>query len=78
MSNRVCCYANESFYDSTAGGYVVAVITENEPGYRTLEGGYPDVLDAKAEAARRNTESGLSWDEVLDIVASSMAAGRVR
>ncbi|AXQ52758.1 hypothetical protein SEA_IPHANE7_136 [Mycobacterium phage IPhane7] len=76
-SKRMCYYANESFYDSTRG-YVVAVVNEGEPGYRTLAGGYLFADEAKEEADRLNEKAGLSRDDVLDIVASSMRAGKVQ
>ena len=72
-SNRVAYRSDESFYDADLGGYLVAEITENEPGYRVAKA-YPQLADAQAEAARRNDENGIGTDAALDIVTSSMRA----
>ncbi|AGM12369.1 hypothetical protein PEGLEG_141 [Mycobacterium phage PegLeg] len=78
MSSRICYYANESFYDHAKGDYVVAVVTEDEAGYNTLSTVYGSAERAKAAADALNQDLGLSRDDVLDIVASSMRAGRAQ
>jgi hypothetical protein len=75
--SRIAYYTNESYYDASKGGYVVAEVTENEAGYRTLSGGFSDVMAAKARADELNANVGISWDDVLDIVASSIRQGSI-
>lgn len=73
--SRIACRSDDSFYHADLG-YVVAEITENEPGYRVASA-HSELADAQAEAARRNEENGISADDALDILASSMRAGKV-
>lgn len=77
--NRRAYYTNDSFGERTASGYFyhIAVIDENEAGYRPV-GFFANLEEAKALADKHNREHGLSEDDVLKIVASSMRLGRVR
>lgn len=74
---RIAYYANESFYDRTQQGYFVAKITEDAPGYEQTFGLHRASIDAERVANKLNEANGLTRDDVLDIVASSMRAGRV-
>lgn len=77
MSNRVCFYTNEGFYSRVQGGYIVAKVTENEPGY--VEAGIIKTIEkCKDICDNLNNNLGVSKDDVLDIVGSSMFAGPVR
>ncbi|AMQ67058.1 hypothetical protein SEA_CRACKLEWINK_123 [Mycobacterium phage Cracklewink] len=76
-TNRVCYYTNESFYNRDQRGYEVAKVTENEAGYVPCFGLYPTPDAALAAADQMNAPLGLTRDDVLAIVASSMAQGPV-
>lgn len=74
---RTCFYTNESFFDRASQGYKVAVVTENVAGYRSLTSPTCRTLaEAQAEADALNAKFGISRDDVLDIVASSMRGGQ--
>lgn len=81
---RRVLYANESFYaDGTEGpasipGYLIAIVTENEPGYHVFSYGFQSVADARKVADEMNANLGRTQDDVMDIVASSMRVSRVR
>jgi hypothetical protein len=79
---RRCLYILETEYDPD-GGYVPVLITEDVPGYAPLRGNGElaqpwywghDIVVAKRIATEANHTLGLSDRDVLDIVASSMAA----
>lgn len=69
----VVYYTNEGFFDAETNTYVVAIIDGNEPGYWVHAAGWPTIEAAKAEAARMNAARGITEDQVLTAVASSMA-----
>jgi len=75
--NRQCYYTNESFAQRAGGRvfYTLALITENKPGYSVVQTSL-NLPYLQQMAANRNREAGLSDDDVLAIVASSMAAGK--
>lgn len=74
---RIAFHADESFVDREfPGRFVVAAITEGEPGY-VVAASYATVESAIEEASRRNNQAGLTAEEVLNIRASSMAASRI-
>ena len=87
MSNRTCYYIPVDGYIE-GEGFRVAVVTENEPGYRQT-GTWPytgargetrpyfwghDYNDACAIAREQNKKLGLSEEDVIKIIASSMGA----
>ena len=75
---RTAHVSNESFETEGVTGreFILARITENEPGY--LVAGYFSTLERAQEVARqRNALNDLNEDAVADIVASSMRAGKV-
>ena len=77
--NRYCYYTNDSFAeDDRHMGmvYWVVKVTENEPGYvRAMPCNSQEKADVLAMT--RNTILGISQDDVLDIVASSMRCKRI-
>lgn len=79
---RRCLWILETEYDRD-GGYVPVMITEGEPGYSPMRGIGPlaapwywghDLAVAKRIADEANAELGLSHEQALKIVLSSMAA----
>jgi hypothetical protein len=75
MDNRECYYVNESSAtrrDDGTVGYQIAVVTENEPGYRPDQTIYSTVDLAQRRADHFNTIRGITQDDVRDIVASSV------
>lgn len=68
----IAYYTNESFYRNSDSSYEVAEVTRDEPGY-TVVALHPTPEAARAHADRLNEKAGLSGNEVLTIVASSMA-----
>ena len=75
---RTAYVSNESFETEGVTGreFILARITENEPGY--LVAGHFSTLERAQEVARqRNALNDLNEDAVADIVASSMRAGKV-
>ena len=74
MDNRICYYANKSFFDRDSQSYFVAKITENKAGYTQTSWAYSEPTKAQEEADRLNANLGWTRDDVLDIVASSMRA----
>ena len=76
---RVVFYTNDSFAEDTKHGtiYNVARVTEDEPGYE-VAGGYSTQEAATENARRMNVIKGNSEQDVLDVVASSMSAGKVK
>lgn len=77
MTARQCFYTNESFFDRASQGYLVAVITEDEPGYRSMAVAKRTLAEAQTDADKLNAKFGISEQDVSDIVASSMRAGKV-
>lgn len=75
---RTVLHADESFVNPTSRKYQLVAITENEAGYTPLGSDWTSLEAAQEYAARRNTNAGYTEKDVLDIRASSMAAGRVR
>ena len=75
---RVVFYTDESFAEDSVTGtvYNVARITEDQPGYE-VAGGYSTLEAASENARRMNVIKGNSEQDVLDVVASSMSAGKV-
>lgn len=69
MNNRIAIWSTEAM--GSRGDYHVAKVTENEAGYTPL-GHFPTLEEARAYAQDRNERNGLSVDDVMDIVASSM------
>lgn len=75
---RVAYHADESFVHPVAPDpYIVAKITEGEPGYQIKSGTHPTVESAKAAADALNLDLGLSAEDVLAIRTSSMAASNL-
>jgi hypothetical protein len=71
---------------TSQGQYVPSVVVENEPGHAPLSGNGPlsepwrwgaDYDKAREIARQANHEMGLSDEDVLDIVTSSMRASNV-
>jgi hypothetical protein len=59
-------------------GYKLGVAVANEPGYNPIEGKTFDSYgDAKYWANSLNEHIGLSTDEALDIIGSTMGGSRV-
>jgi hypothetical protein len=77
MAERHCYYVSEFFTarrDDGTVGYQVAVVTENEPGFRQQSTIYASVDLAQRRANHFNAIRGITPDDVLDIVASSERA----
>jgi hypothetical protein len=82
MTNRCCIYVPIDQYVE-GKGWVPSVVTENEPGHAPLTGqgelaepwywGH-DLEQARATAADCNRRLGLSDQDVVDIVNSSISA----
>lgn len=71
---RLVAYAHESILDES-GDYVVAMITEDEAGYSPST--YTGTLEyCQSVATTINERRGLCAEDVLDVVASSIAAQR--
>ena len=76
MPNRIAYYTNESFYEDSPTGmvYMVAEVHENVSGYFPR----PEMAAAQLQTALDrcsivNQQNGLSKQDVLNIVASSMS-----
>jgi hypothetical protein len=80
--------ARQAFYidasSATEGGFIPSLVTENEAGHTPLSGNGPFATpwvwgpsfeQAQEQAREANEKRGLSEDDVLDIVTSSMFAG---
>ena len=85
-NNKRFCYYIMEGQTTIDGGYIPSMIVENEAGHTPLTG--PEAVgsswvwahnfeDAKQYASVMNTQLGLTQDDVMDIVASSMRAGAV-
>jgi len=74
MDNRICYYANKSFFDRDSKSYFVAKITANEAGYTQTSWAYSEPTKAQEGADRLNANLGWTRDDVLDIVGSAMRA----
>lgn len=72
---RECFYANESFYNRATSEYFIAIVRENDWGYYPTDLGYDTADEAKSKVDEMNAGLGLSREDVLDIVASSMRQG---
>lgn len=72
--SRYCFHADESFTDAATGKFIIAKITEGEPGYEVASANWDTVEAAQAAARMDNAKLGLTEQDVLDIRASSMAA----
>lgn len=80
MANRKCYYTNDSFAEDDrhlGTVYILACIIENEPGY-LVAGKYHDLKRAEEAMRIRNAAAGVSDNDVLDIVASSMRVSNIR
>jgi hypothetical protein len=80
-SPRTCFYIPPDQHDEN--GWIPSVVTEGEPGHAPLKGNGPcaqpwywgkTLAEAEATADRENARLGLTRDEVLDIVLSSLRA----
>lgn len=79
MANRECYWVNEGFaerLDDGTIGYRIAVVTENEAGYRPDTSVYSKLELAKKRADHFNEVRGLTEEDVMDILASSMRVSR--
>ena len=74
MSTKVW-YTNEGFFDPDTRTYIVAEVTPHERGY-DVHSRWGTIEAATAEARRLNIEAGVPLNDVVAVVASSMAAGR--
>jgi hypothetical protein len=72
MSNRVCYYTDAAMYDRGQQGYFIAKVTENEAGYVQTFSLHSTVDEAKAVVSKLNAAMGLTRDDAMMIVASSM------
>ncbi|QNJ56932.1 hypothetical protein SEA_REINDEER_141 [Mycobacterium phage Reindeer] len=77
MDKRTCYYANESYFNRAQQGYEIAKVVEDEAGWTPVFGLHRTLGEAEETVDQLNADLGLSRDDVLDIVASSMRAGRV-
>lgn len=82
---RTAYFVDETM--KTPDGYIPSVVTEGEPGHVPLKGNGDhsspwywghDIAKAKEIAAKANADLGLTPEDVLEIVLSSMSAGRRR
>lgn len=75
---RNAYYSNESFEQDGITGreFVLACVTEGQAGY-SVAGHFRTLGRAQEVARQRNVLNGISEADVADIVASSMAAGKV-
>ena len=83
MAKRYCFWIPASPHDES--GYVPAMITEGQPGYKLMLGSGESAApwywggtrqEALAVAAEANIRLGLSDRDVADIIASSLAAAQ--
>lgn len=82
--NRFCYYIDPTQDDDKYGGFVPAMVTENETGYSMMTGNGKfaspwvwgkTLQQAEEVCAHKNKNSlGLSADDVSAIIGSSMAA----
>lgn len=78
-TRRFCYYVMEG-QTSDDGGYIPSVVFENESGHNPLNSSHTwtwgnTMEDAKRYASVANRNLGLTDDDVMNIVASSMRAG---
>lgn len=69
-------YTNEGFFDPDTRTYEVAEVIQGEPGY-IVHSRWETLELAVAEARRLNIEANVPVDAVIEVVVSSMRAGRV-
>lgn len=74
---RIAFFANEGTFDKETNTYFVGMAEEHSPGYVVHNQGWTTLAKARAYAEDRNAERGLTVDDTLAIIASSMGAGRV-
>jgi hypothetical protein len=80
MIKRTAFYIPVGQFD--VNGYIPSLVTENEAGHSPLDGGADGTPwywgktfeQAQEFAAKANADKGLSPQDVIDIVASSMAS----
>lgn len=82
--NRKCFYIDPT-QDVDENGYIPSLVTENEPGHAPLVGNgshaqpwyWGKTLEqANAIAKQQNERLGLTDRDVIEIISSSMFAGR--
>jgi hypothetical protein len=82
---RTCFYIPAGQFDEN--GYIPSLVIEGEPGHAPLTGNGPGSSpwywgktyeEAQATAEKANAEKGISPDDAIAIVCSSMAAARAR
>lgn len=80
---RMAFYIDAS--STTDGGFIPSIVTEGEPGHALMSGNGPlsrpwvwgpTFEQAQQQAREANAERGLSEDDVLDIITSSMRLSR--
>lgn len=69
---RFAAFANASTQNPD-GTFHVAVCEADRTGYWQLEGRWPTLQAARQEAERLNADRGLNHEEVVRIIASSIA-----
>lgn len=80
---RVCFYQDMHSHDER--GFIPSVVTEGEPGHAPLVGRGTMAMpwywgktydEAAAQCAKENAKLGLSDEDVVEIMISSMSFGR--
>lgn len=83
MTKRQCMYVDETM--ATEGGFIPALVTEDEPGYAPMSGNGdfaspwvwgPTIQDAKRQCDDYNEKLGITRSDAAEIVLSSMDFGR--
>lgn len=83
MNKSWCYYVPEDQYDDN--GYIPSIVTRGEAGHSPLKGNGEaaspwywgkTLKEAKVTCAAENAKLGVSPDEALDILMSSMRVGR--
>jgi hypothetical protein len=74
--SRIAYRADESYVNND-GQFMVIEVVENEAGYVPTEYAYESVIVAKATAETMNAANGITHEDAMDIVASSMRASNL-
>ena len=68
--NRIALWTDESY--ARAGGYDVIAVCEDESGYFFYSGPWESLEDARAYVDEHNAARGISHEDALAILISSM------
>lgn len=74
---RIALFTNESLIDIATGTFKVGLVQERQPGYWVHNDGWKSLDQAAQYVEERNAVSGITKEDALEILASSIGASQM-